>query len=627
MAVMKKWRMIIPLTLVFLLSVSVLSHFSLLVEAETPSGNITFEPNVIPFTTVYKEVNKTSNVEGSGERFRFEWNNSLDVDDPNRFDIELFFNATIYKKYDGVWQNVTRMWSLRDFEDDFECTTNFLKNQNESVIQWGWEIDNPDLTNEWLHHGWMRIEDTYPFEVDDIQLETIEPTPEMNFTIKRFHLPDNLVLSFEDLFFKGFMVDVLNPTEVVIMGFEGKTHLNLDPITFSTPTITVIGGTEGTPLNFKDIWDADQAGGWNVVHNNNNTNTQFEFNAKIVFGNGTVAGTTWFADTDVQVLFNSGVVSASWEDIIDVKTYATFRLGEVISDSDRTVRKGCELRSKEATLYHDFYAYSGEVYLYDTTITNGENGRLRLWFRGKTRIYHSKISGLYEFIENNADTILYGISFVRCTTVVFASSMNTIPDRITIIRGYHALRTVAGVTLKNVYAVASLSDTFRFVSITSDVNLINVDVDSWSFTWSGTSTANVLRQYTFDLTVTTDANVPIEDANLTLTYYGEGGGTHGTWLTDANGEIPEQTVTAGFYNQTGGNTIYTYNPYEITITKAGYLTYQKNLMQLEAKSWNIALLEDTGKSASWYLSGTIIIGFPVALGILLICIVAIKKRH
>jgi len=268
---------------------------------EDPKGNISFLPNVIPFTTVYKEVNKTSNIEGSGERFRFEWNNPLDTDDPNRFDIELFFNATIYKKLEGVWQNVTRMWSLHDFEADFNCTTNFMKNQNESVIQWGWIIDNPDLTNEWLHHGWMRIEDTYPFEVDDIQLETVEPTPEMNFTIKRFHLPDNLVLSFEDLFFKGFMVDVLNPTEIVVMGFEGKTHLNLDPITYSSPTITVTGYTGGTPCRFWDVWNASNVNGWGAVFNN--YDTQYFFNSsRLQIGDGSVL--TYFADTAVQVAFN-----------------------------------------------------------------------------------------------------------------------------------------------------------------------------------------------------------------------------------------------------------------------------------------------------------------------------------
>jgi len=179
-------------------------------------------------------------------------------------------------------------------------------------------------------------------------------------------------------------------------------------------------------------------------------------------------------------------------------------------------------------------------------------------------------------------------------------------DDISIERNLYAIQQSFG-TIANLKARNNTKIAYMY-SYTLDSYLINPDVDVWDWIFHANYNNEVFRQYTFDLTVTTASNVPIEDANVTLTYYGQGGGTHGTWLTDANGEIPEQTVTAGFYNQTGGNTIYTYNPYEITITKADYLTYQRNFTQLEKKSWDIALLEEvdtTTFNSTYYLLGGI----------------------
>ena len=245
---------------VYLLIATLLfSGFSLLPTVKTQEangGNITFQPNVIPFTEIYERVgkNKTTNelnyTYGSGERFRFAWLN-------NTFDIEIFFNAS------------GRLYSLRDFEDDFNVVVNYLTTKNESAVQFGWVIDNVENVSDYVHNAWFKIEDS-SFDYEEIMLETIE-APEEPYNITRFHLPDNLVLSFEDLYHKGFVIGWQNKTSTSVKGFSNKTSWNLDPITFSSPVITVIGGTEGSPLDFKDIWDADQAGGWNVVHNNNGT--------------------------------------------------------------------------------------------------------------------------------------------------------------------------------------------------------------------------------------------------------------------------------------------------------------------------------------------------------------------
>ena len=97
----------------------------------------------------------------------------------------------------------------------------------------------------------------------------------------------------------------------------------------------------------------------------------------------------------------------------------------------------------------------------------------------------------------------------------------------------------------------------------------------------------------------------------------------GPWLTDTDGEIPQQTVTAGFYNQTGGNTIYSYNPYQIDITKDGYITYSRNFTQLEEKSWNIALLPTTPVNTANYM----LIGSMLSTPIMLAIALHQRKQH
>jgi len=262
----------------------------------------------------------------------------------------------------------------------------------------------------------MRIEDTYPFEVDDIQLETIDPTPELNFTIKRFHLPDNLVLSFEDLFFKGFMVDVLSPAEVVVMGFEGKTHLNLDPITYSAPTITVIGGTEGSELDFKDIWDADQTGGWGVVHNNNETDTQFQFDAKIHFGNDTIEGLTWFADTKKQITFTDGVLTGSYDRHMTVYDYAHVRFGTLVDASDKTTKEGMQFISLENTRYapyiiSDYFGGSIATEYYGTSFI-GTKTTTRIYAKNTT-MYECSLTGVYIYFHSTGVTDVYHVTIAN----------------------------------------------------------------------------------------------------------------------------------------------------------------------------------------------------------------------
>jgi len=89
-------------------------------------------------------------------------------------------------------------------------------------------------------------------------------------------------------------------------------NVNASPgITYSaaTDTITITGGTEGNEYDSLDIWNADQSGGWGQVSKLGNE--QFYWDCKLIFGG--IFQITWFADENVQWVFNDTILSVPGE--------------------------------------------------------------------------------------------------------------------------------------------------------------------------------------------------------------------------------------------------------------------------------------------------------------------------
>jgi len=97
--------------------------------------------------------------------------------------------------------------------------------------------------------------------------------------------------------------------------------------------------------------------------------------------------------------------------------------------------------------------------------------------------------------------------------------------------------------------------------------------------------------------VTYPNGTAFENANVTITYYGQGGGTAYSGTTDSNGQIPTQTFTYGFYNRTGQETIYDYNPYKISITNSDRHVVEWNFTLDKPINWAISLEPNVPPSA------------------------------
>jgi len=646
-------------------------------------GDITFQPNVIP------EL-KITFVE---EFFRFMWKS-------NRFDLKLLI---VYNDTKGM-----KELSLRDF---WEKTDKVLKwkeiinNATDSMYEFGYDItDIPQEIADNVEYLIWKIEDAN-FNETEIEVEIIQPSEEF-YNITRFHLPDNLVLSYEDLWLYNFTVAHPNKLETKVEGVKGKTSWNLDPITFSSNIITAVGetgkgDTEENAYDFEDLWDADKAGtlilepsafyntsqeiyldqdvrpadnkglrvyfnvtqitgsievnilgkdvdggniGDNFVINTVATystnewfssipsaslygidlvigggenctlevyqgqwgvvwktgDTQFMFDCKIVLGDGSTE--TWFIDSNKQVTLNDGIVTGNSQYLIEGKRYSNMRFGVLEDATNKITSSGVSFISLE-----DTYTFIRFIY------SSSSSG-------GTTSIYSCSFNAPYKehYTETNLATDkIYHTMYVKNSLPFDASNGDFYDILVQNARiGIHATGTMDKIWIEDcTYGIFSrfspscnmsnvvVKGTYSYLiylysKSTNPVYLTNVEADSWTILWGGTSTVPLWRQYEFDLTVTypngTAINGTATGARATIQHYGQGGAVDYNATIGSDGTIPTQTLNKGFYNQTGANSIYSYEPFNLQISNVtGYDNYSKNFTLSQQTDWTIALQTET----------------------------------
>lgn len=522
------------------------------------NGNISFQPNSIPEVEVYYE----------DYTFVFEYKAFFIRVAP----FVIYNNQTFELKQCVQW--LKSQYPNIDFK--------WLVDKATQAIHYGFNMTKlPQTVADKIDYLGFRLVDlNFPlswFELERIEvLEAEEP-----YNITRIHVPKaNLVLSFEDLYPQGFSVSHINKTYVLIGNVKGKQDLIVDPITFSSPTITVIGGTEGSELDFKDIWDADQTGGWGVVHNNNESDTQYLIDARIVLGNGTEAGTTWFADVNVDVTFPYSATSSTSQKLIDAKAYAHFRLGQLDNAVTKETSEGCKISADMSISHHYgvmiYGTTSGSMELYSSTfqgldIASPLYDSPTIQLPSNSKVYNSIFDGVQSKTETGSD--IFNCDFSN-SYHAFSYPSRGIFDDVTTWNNEYAFYCISyyNVEVQNSIIGSVGTSTFRYSSVTTDSHLVNVEAEEWTFTHAGTSTAEVYRQYTFDIYTVFENQTAISNCNVSLT------DVDGVELfnlqTDAGGRIASQTVTYGFYNQTGGDTIYLNSPHSLKVFKEGVRMYE-----------------------------------------------------
>ena len=352
--------------------------------------------------------------------------------------------------------------------------------------------------------------------------------------------------------------------------------------------ITATGYSSGTPCTFWDLWNASNVNGWGVVWNNDGNNTQYQFDCKLIIGDG--ANETYFIDTDKQILFTDLTCSGNWQCAIRVKNNATFQLGTLNDATNKYTSAGCSLICAESSFSFLLYPDpGGSIYLYSSLLEATGNEALIY----PSRIWHCVINGAVDLIgSSNPD--VYDMIMTRTKYILKDGAGTGTWDKISSSNNvnyfiYLSSYGAAG-ALSNIYArglVNSWSKAVLFEGpVNFDTNLTNCDFGEWTFTFTGSSKGRLYRKYTFDLTLTYQNNKACNNANATL--FDVKNAKVFSVLTNSLGQIPTQTVTRGFYNQTGGNTIYDYGPFTLNITST-YAKYSGVFQLTQKTNWTIAL--------------------------------------
>lgn len=424
--------------------------------------------------------------------------------------------------------------------------------------------------------------------------------------------------------------DKWKPGKKITIGF-GST------ITYSgaTDTITVTGGAEGSEITFWDVWNASDVNGWGVVHNNNESNVQYQIDCKLQIGDG---GTqTWFATEGEVVVFTKNVAQTL---LLKGGYYAPirthFRMGNL--DSNEEAFNG-SISIFETTIagVEYFYALNSDIKFYDSIIVYTSHGICNWYASGSTLgsadIQRSKIDfsstvSLNFFELKVADCQIdglevYGGSFLPEITPLYVWN-----DIYLMGQEYGtgvALFPQFGnpIIIKNLKVSDKKTHEFHIYG-NANCTLIDVVVvwDDITFEAPINSEQWWIR-YCFRVNVTDSAGSPIENANITVRHYGTEPAQDFTVLTWANGTHPEQNLLFMKLNATGGATPYYMNPYNLTITKSGYQTYTANFTVTEKLEWQISLQSKTA-NASWTLSlfGLVLIAVCVPA---LLVIIMVKK--
>lgn len=364
---------------------------------------------------------------------------------------------------------------------------------------------------------------------------------------------------------------------------------------------------------------------WGVI--TKTSETQFTFDSKIQIGNDTVAGTTHFKDKNVQITFTDFDI-VSYEKIIWVTDYCYFTLGTLLNENRKSTTEGVQIISQTDHYTPSWHqpAYiaiddSAHSFFYSCSFIALDSNSILSYaysgYGGETVMYNCYFE---KFGVMNKDKA-FNLIFVECSP----SFLYEFPqgEQFFSYDGFRVLYTHFNYEFSAINLYSRGMTYMAYVSsFTGNGNFTNTDSDNWSFYFSGVCTGEIYRQYTFDLKVKYLNGSYIENANVTISNnYLE---IENSYLTYSNGSILQQILRCGHYNQTGGNTIYNYNPYNLTITY-GNLTYTTLFNITESISWEIAIGQQTTQAIEELKAiGLIIV--VVTLGSCLITFVLYKRE-
>lgn len=494
------------------------------------------------------------------------------------------------------------------------------------ALHWGFNISGiPQDIQQNLDYLGFKLTD-HNFPLSNVEIETFE-RKEYNvlpfddpdylpytYNVTLFKIPKiNLEYSFEDLQRAGYTVSVVNKTYLLIGNVKNKTDLLIDPITYSSPVITVIGGSKSTPLTFFDIWNASVTNNWNVVFQYNNTvvpytNRSFLFDCKLLFGNGTIKGVTWFNDTDVSIVFTDGIVTGNWQYFMEHLKYSYTTLGENYAGFDAQTDelpfgyRGITYTILEET-YNDYFHYVR----HEDSFVSIYNGYYRSLYKLNIVVVQHSVLGNGSILANVWNTVFagdltYGGTVSIQLTRGYFKRLQSIDNQYSFgwdmpeeqifedcfaftywTRYFGGFQDfTAPFNNYTFYNLTGVSDSgigraWRFQSYyNGNVTFVNCNFVPWRMTRTGgTVNATIYRKYDYVLNVTDSGGVPIENAEVRL--YDVNNTLLWELNTNAEGEPNNDYQLMGYWVMDSAtqdlSDMIDLNPFRVEVRHADYYLY------------------------------------------------------
>ena len=390
-------------------------------------------------------------------------------------------------------------------------------------------------------------------------------------------------------------------------------------------TITVTGGTLGSPITPEDIYQADQAGGpWGVVSKivvGNTISSQdieciYIIDANFVLGDA--GGTTTWYDSSQQMVIYRGDTQPIVYQYASNCHWISGELGATGRGKKGGIIVGCI----STVDYDNWMVLNGEVKWYGAVYVGATSSS------GGGGPYSTHIRW-----DNSCDATLKDVKFVgiwrmRVYGTVNLEDIEVIPADYSSFsfEFYSAYITVNRLRIAATYTTHyfyALNQTITYRDLYMPEGTVGISnwagshktltlVDPMAAAFfvghhGGCPSADLLLKYRFNLKVTDRDGSPIVGALVTLT--DATGAVTYSGATDGVGEIPEQELSHVMYGSdylvSGYNVQYTippdtpdhqtdYSPYTLQIEKSGYRTYLGEFDIDEPKAMTISLPDSGG---------------------------------
>jgi hypothetical protein len=365
--------------------------------------------------------------------------------------------------------------------------------------------------------------------------------------------------------------------------------------------ITAKGGTEGDPITFADLYQADQDNGWGVVHfYGQNT---FHMDALLYLGDGYTS--TYFIDKEKVVVFTD-VITGNTVRIIYLYSNAHIQLGELVDEEKKEVCKGCAIVSRYSG-YMSYLLDGGytNTYrrLYGCTVIspNEYNKQLKVRTGYNARFWHC------QFVNYAWPDLVYGGDVYRCTIVGGTDTLHA--TAIQAGQGSFGLEDILGTNVRMALRAFPYNQDVKVVGLvvtnneygvvldsqSKDTILTDCDLENWIHYLRGeTQPGKILRKYTVNIHVADKDGSPLPGANVVCR--DKDGNEIFNVNTNAQGDISEQEVTCQEWYQLsagwhGEEDATCFSPHKLIVSKSGYETLEIDEITLnKAIKWHLELL-------------------------------------